>query len=64
MGVGGGVGGEGGDKKPTYRRPRCFKAEMHKGLCSVTSCRVVPDVIAGFPEIGNHMQCLAPPLTP
>lgn len=50
-----------GDKKPTYRGPGCFKAWSHKGLWSVTSCRVVPDVIAGFPKIENHTQRRAPP---
>ncbi len=50
-----------GDKKPTYRGPGRFKAWSHKGLWSVTSCRVVPDVIAGFPKIENHTQRRAPP---
>lgn len=61
-GKGGGLkGGYEGDKKPTYRGPGRFKARSHKGLWSVTSCRVVPDVIAGFPKIENHTQRHAPP---
>lgn len=58
---GGLKGGYEGDKKPTYRGPGRFKARSHKGLWSVTSCRVVPDVIAGFPKIENHTQHHAPP---
>lgn len=50
-----------GDKKATCTGPGCFKAQLHKALWSVTSWRVVPDVIAGFSKIANHMQCMAPP---
>ncbi len=61
-------GWEGGRLKGGYKetkshlqRARALQSMSHKGLWSVTSCRVVPDVIAGFPKIENHTQRRAPP---